>query len=997
MAQVAPDWVAVPTEAAVNDAVVDARIRDAALEDALEADGAKHVDARPDGPPRDASELDGPSVDGPLLDMSEPDVQEPDAALPDGPPPDAPPPGPCPGDVPYVAGFCWVAAEAGEDHDLACARVGLDATPQQVAVDWDEDTLDAVADGLGCAPDLELGCCAQSMWIDEDGASCGTQAFGDGYNNLGPLGERLPVYTCAAEGDDDGDGVQSEDDNCPERVNADQADADGDGLGDACDVCPEVADPDQANRDGDAHGDACDVCAHLADDQQDRDGDLVGDACDNCPESANPGQADADGDGLGDECEEPDPPPERACPPATADAAGYCWVRGNRDERHPAACQRHGLAASPQRIPVQWNAQLLSAIAEQLGCEDIGDFGCCAQSMWINEQNQCGTHNFGPEFINFGQAGEFNPVYACLLPDGLADRDADGVPDAQDNCPDVANGDQANGDGDDVGDACDVCPDVADMQGDEDGDGFGDACDICPVEPDPNQGDVDQDGFGDACDACPAVVDDQADADLDGVGDACDVCAAIPDDQADGDQDGLGDACDNCPGDANPDQADEDGDGRGDVCDAPDPPPGGCPEGTADAAGYCWVRGNRQESHAAACARHGLAQTAQRLELAWNAALLAQVAAGLECEDIGDFGCCAESMWINPDNDQCGTHNFGAVFHNFGQAGELNPVYTCEHPDEPPPPDRDGDQVPDAEDKCPDVPDPDQADRDEDGVGDVCDVCEATPDDQADADEDGVGDACDNCPEDANPDQDDDDGDGLGDLCDAADPPPGGCPEGAADAAGYCWVRGNRQESHAAACARHGLAQSAQRLELAWNAALLAQVAAGLGCEDIGDFGCCAESMWVNPDNDQCGTHNFGAVFHNFGQAGDLNPVYTCERPDDPPPPPPEACPAGTADVAGYCWVRGNERESHIDACARHEREPTAQRVPIEWNAQVLAAVAAGLGCQDIGDFGCCAESMWVDPENDECGTHNFGPSFINFGQAGAFTPIYTCERDPAD
>lgn len=39
---------------------------------------------------------------------------------------------------------------------------------------------------------------------------------------------------------------------------------------------------------------------------------------------------------------------------------------------------------------------------------------------------------------------------------GVADRDGDGVPDDQDNCPDIANSDQTNIDGDDVGDACDA-------------------------------------------------------------------------------------------------------------------------------------------------------------------------------------------------------------------------------------------------------------------------------------------------------------------------------------------------------------------------------------------------------------------------------------------------------------------------------------------------------------------------------------------------------------
>src|SRR5262245_46496436 len=38
------------------------------------------------------------------------------------------------------------------------------------------------------------------------------------------------------------------------------------------------------------------------------------------------------------------------------------------------------------------------------------------------------------------------------------DADADGVPDAADNCPAAANGDQVDADGDGIGDACDAPP-----------------------------------------------------------------------------------------------------------------------------------------------------------------------------------------------------------------------------------------------------------------------------------------------------------------------------------------------------------------------------------------------------------------------------------------------------------------------------------------------------------------------------------------------------------
>jgi hypothetical protein len=73
-----------------------------------------------------------------------------------------------------------------------------------------------------------------------------------------------------------------------------------------------------------------------------------------------------------------------------------------------------------------------------------------------------------------------------------ADQDADGIPDAADNCPAVANSDQADIDKDGAGDLCDNCPVVENpSQSDADADGKGDACDLrvagltpaCPIDP----------------------------------------------------------------------------------------------------------------------------------------------------------------------------------------------------------------------------------------------------------------------------------------------------------------------------------------------------------------------------------------------------------------------------------------------------------------------------------------------------------------------------------
>lgn len=193
----------------------------------------------------------------------------------------------------------------------------------------------------------------------------------------------------------------------------------------------------------------------------------------------------------------------------------------------------------------------------------------------------------GDSFVPGGDGG--------VEPDAATgpDADGDGVPDDRDNCPAVANPDQADGDGDGEGDACD---------GDGDGDTVPDADDNCPTVANPGQLDLDRDGEGDECDTdadgdgLDAAAEMQkgtdplrSDSDGDALADGADTCPLHPDRvNRDGDADGLGDACDpdddgdtvadwrdSCPGTANPGgdaaacAADLDGDGvpnEGDSC-----------------------------------------------------------------------------------------------------------------------------------------------------------------------------------------------------------------------------------------------------------------------------------------------------------------------------------------------------------------------------------------------------------------------------------------------
>lgn len=169
-------------------------------------------------------------------------------------------------------------------------------------------------------------------------------------------------------------------------------------------------------------------------------------------------------------------------------------------------------------------------------------------------------------------AGGYSNVDAAVAP--CEDSDADGVCNATDVCPTLANANQRDSDRDGVGDACDACPNDAQkilpgmcgcgaVETDSDADGHADCVDGCPQDPAKTAAgscgcgtpdtDHDADGTADCHESCPNDPTKQSPG----------VCGCgVADSDSDGD--GVADCKDACPHD-NPNDTDGDG-----VCESKD-------------------------------------------------------------------------------------------------------------------------------------------------------------------------------------------------------------------------------------------------------------------------------------------------------------------------------------------------------------------------------------------------------------------------------------------
>lgn len=173
--------------------------------------------------------------------------------------------------------------------------------------------------------------------------------------------------------------------------------------------------------------------------------------------------------------------------PTVGSTAGFTTVTFDPTQAYPVTT-RGGASASPFPCP--------SVPADM----DLASAGSNIRMFALNVGDTSGSDT--------GLDGYLDNVVVNLDSNGTTvydfepDSDSDGVSDGADNCPLVANADQADADADGLGEVCDA---------DDDNDTISDLVDNCPLAANVDQADFDADGVGDVCDSLtgPATSKDQ--------------------------------------------------------------------------------------------------------------------------------------------------------------------------------------------------------------------------------------------------------------------------------------------------------------------------------------------------------------------------------------------------------------------------------------------------------------------------------------------------------
>ncbi|MCB9779970.1 MAG: amidohydrolase family protein [Alphaproteobacteria bacterium] len=190
------------------------------------------------------------------------------------------------GEALYGESALLTAARGGDVGD--CETIDACGTDRTVcATSASSGAAGMTAAELADALESALGATTMPSGLEYAGELHGLFDCEDSYPSCDP---RDP-----STGDEDGDGVDDDDDVCVGWFDPVQGDIDGDGWGDACDPCPLAPfvtecrhDPDDVDGDG-VRNDVDDCPIDYDPDQGDRDGDDKGDACDACPDEPNPG------------------------------------------------------------------------------------------------------------------------------------------------------------------------------------------------------------------------------------------------------------------------------------------------------------------------------------------------------------------------------------------------------------------------------------------------------------------------------------------------------------------------------------------------------------------------------------------------------------------------------------------------------------------------------------------------------------------------------------